>query len=35
VHVDLINAAKQAGADQVLPRSAFAMNLADILASGK
>ena len=33
VHVDLINAAKRAGADQVLPRSAFAMNLADILAS--
>jgi DNA-binding NarL/FixJ family response regulator len=35
VHVDLINAAKRAGADQVLPRSAFATNLADILASGK
>lgn len=34
VHVDLINAARQAGADQVLPRSAFATNLADILASG-
>jgi len=33
VHVDLINAARRAGADQVLPRSAFAMNLADILAS--
>jgi DNA-binding NarL/FixJ family response regulator len=34
VHVDLINAARRAGADQVLPRSAFATNLADILASG-
>jgi DNA-binding NarL/FixJ family response regulator len=34
VHVDLINAARAAGADQVLPRSAFAANLADILASG-
>ena len=34
VHVDLINAARAAGADQVLPRSAFAMHLADILASG-
>ncbi|HEX6464086.1 MAG TPA: response regulator [Vicinamibacterales bacterium] len=33
VHVDLINAARRAGADQVLPRSAFAMNLADILVS--
>jgi DNA-binding NarL/FixJ family response regulator len=33
VHVDLINAARNAGADQVLPRSAFAGNLADILAS--
>jgi hypothetical protein len=33
VHVDLIAAARRAGADQVLPRSAFAMNLADILAS--
>jgi DNA-binding NarL/FixJ family response regulator len=35
VHVDLINAAKRAGADQVLPRSSFATNLADILAAGK
>ena len=34
VHVDLINAARRAGADQVLPRSAFAMDLANILASG-
>jgi DNA-binding NarL/FixJ family response regulator len=34
VHVDLINAARKAGADQVLPRSAFAMDLANILASG-
>jgi DNA-binding NarL/FixJ family response regulator len=34
VHVDLIAAARQAGADQVLPRSAFAGNLAEILASG-
>jgi DNA-binding NarL/FixJ family response regulator len=33
VHVDLIDAARRAGADQVLPRSAFAMNLADILVS--
>lgn len=33
VHTDLIAAARQAGADQVLPRSAFAGNLADILAS--
>ena len=33
VHVDLINAARRAGADQVLPRSQFAGNLADILMS--
>lgn len=33
VHTDLINAARRAGADQVLPRSAFAANLADILRS--
>lgn len=33
VHVDLIKAARSAGADEVLPRSAFAGNLADILAS--
>ena len=34
VHVDLIDAARKAGADQVLARSQFAGNLADILASG-
>lgn len=34
VHADLIAAARSAGADQVLPRSAFAGNLAEILASG-
>ena len=34
VHVDLIDAARRAGADQVLARSQFAGNLADILASG-
>ena len=33
VHTDLIAAARNAGADQVLPRSAFAGNLADILLS--
>ena len=33
VHVDLIEAARNAGADQVLPRSAFAGNLAQILAA--
>jgi DNA-binding NarL/FixJ family response regulator len=33
VHTDLIAAARAAGADQVLPRSAFAGNLAEILAS--
>ena len=33
VHTDLIAAARSAGADQVLPRSAFAGNLADILLS--
>jgi DNA-binding NarL/FixJ family response regulator len=33
VHVDLIGAARKAGAEQVLPRSAFAGNLADILLS--
>ena len=35
VHVDVIDAAKAAGADQVLPRSAFAAHLADILRSGQ
>jgi DNA-binding NarL/FixJ family response regulator len=34
VHVDLINAARRAGADEVLPRSAFAGRLADILRAG-
>ena len=34
VHTDLIAAARAAGADQVLPRSAFAGNLAEILAAG-
>lgn len=33
VHVDLIEAARRAGADQVLARSQFAGNLAEILAS--
>ena len=33
VHTDLISAARQAGADDVLARSAFAGNLADILLS--
>ena len=33
VHVSLIDAARRAGADQVLARSQFAGNLADILAS--
>jgi DNA-binding NarL/FixJ family response regulator len=31
VHADLIRAAKQAGADDVLPRSAFASRLPEIL----
>jgi DNA-binding NarL/FixJ family response regulator len=34
VHVELIAAAKQAGADDVLPRSAFAAKLPDILLAG-
>lgn len=34
VHVDVIRAARDAGADEVLPRSAFAAKLPDIL-SGK
>jgi len=34
VHTDLIAAARQAGADEVMPRSAFAGKLADILLSG-
>jgi DNA-binding NarL/FixJ family response regulator len=35
VHTELIAAARNAGADQVLPRSAFAGNLADILLSSQ
>ena len=35
VHTDLIAAARQAGADQVVPRSAFAGNLAEILLSSR
>ena len=35
VHVDLIAAAREAGADDVLPRSAFAGRLADILSLGR
>jgi DNA-binding NarL/FixJ family response regulator len=34
VHTDLIAAARRAGADEVMPRSAFAGRLADILLSG-
>jgi DNA-binding NarL/FixJ family response regulator len=34
VHTDLIAAARQAGADEVLPRSAFAGRLAEILQAG-
>ena len=33
VHTDLIESARRAGADQVLPRSSFAANLAEILLS--
>jgi DNA-binding NarL/FixJ family response regulator len=35
VHTDLIAAARKAGADQVVPRSAFAGNLAEILLSAE
>jgi DNA-binding NarL/FixJ family response regulator len=35
VHVDLIEAARSAGADEVLARSQFAGNLAEILAAGR
>jgi DNA-binding NarL/FixJ family response regulator len=35
VHTALIAAAREAGADQVLPRSAFAGNLTDILLSSQ
>jgi hypothetical protein len=31
VHTALIDAARQAGADEVMPRSAFASHLAEIL----
>ena len=34
VHAELIAAARKAGADQVLPRSAFAGRLAEILQEG-
>lgn len=34
VHTELIAAARKAGADDVLPRSAFAGRLADILQAG-
>jgi DNA-binding NarL/FixJ family response regulator len=34
VHTELIAAARKAGADDVMPRSAFAGNLAEILSSG-
>jgi DNA-binding NarL/FixJ family response regulator len=34
VHTDLISAARKAGADDVLPRSAFAGRLAEILQAG-
>jgi DNA-binding NarL/FixJ family response regulator len=34
VHTALIAAAREAGADEVMPRSAFAGRLADILLSG-
>ena len=35
VHTELISAARKAGADQVLPRSAFAGTLAEILLSSQ
>ena len=35
VHAELIASARKAGADQVLPRSAFAGGLADILTSAR
>jgi DNA-binding NarL/FixJ family response regulator len=35
VHTDLITAARQAGADEVLARSAFAGNLAEILLTAE
>ena len=35
VKVELIRAAREAGADEVLPRSAFTTQLADILAAAR
>jgi DNA-binding NarL/FixJ family response regulator len=35
VHTELIDAARAAGTDDVMPRSAFAARLADILRSGQ
>ena len=35
VHTELIASARNAGADQVLPRSAFAANLAEILLASQ
>ena len=35
VHTELIASARSAGADQVLPRSSFAANLAEILLSSQ
>jgi DNA-binding NarL/FixJ family response regulator len=35
VHTELIAAARRAGADQVMPRSAFAGNLAEILTGAR
>jgi DNA-binding NarL/FixJ family response regulator len=35
IHTDLIDAGRSAGADHVMPRSAFATHLADILLSAK
>lgn len=35
VHTDLIDAARRAGVDEVMPRSAFFVQLADILARGR
>lgn len=35
VHVDLIDAARRAGAEEVIPRSAFAARLPEILSGGR
>src|SRR5574338_1175471 len=35
VHVDVIRAAREAGADEVLPRSAFAANLPELLKGNR